>query len=87
MIESQRDLIFLLDMLQNYKNFFHVRHYFFFSHRHIYKVENKNKKQTKNVGLMEGEFVQIVKSTKTTKIIRFFNQNKNKGMANSKSRS
>jgi hypothetical protein len=43
-------LIFLLGMSKNYKIFFHGCHYFF--SRHIHKVENKDKKQTKNVGLM-----------------------------------
>jgi hypothetical protein len=50
-IETKR-LIILLDILKNCKNFFHGCHYYFFSPRQIYKVENKDKKQTKDVGLM-----------------------------------
>jgi hypothetical protein len=46
-------LILLLDMLKNCKKNFHGWHYFS-KHRHIYKVKNKNKKQTKYVGLMGG---------------------------------
>jgi len=65
MIKSKR-LILLLDMSKNIIISSMEAITFPLDVNMIYKIENKDKKQTKDVGLM-GEFVQIIMGMKRTK--------------------
>jgi hypothetical protein len=69
--EITKKLILLLDMPNNYNIFFHGCHYFFSRCKHIYKVKNKDKKQTKKCRLNGGSLFKLSSAQKQPKLHDF----------------